>query len=94
MKREEHVLVLRHRTYGMSGTGPCAGCAYVIMKPFSAYAAYGKGVLARSDFPPMESMESGPCGARAYEFCKIQFFVDLRNLRLYIAAPAGLWLKS
>ena len=27
------------------------------MKPFSAYAAYGKGVLARSDFLPMESME-------------------------------------
>ena len=57
MNREEHVPVLRHRTYGMSGTGPCAGCAYVIMKPFSAYAAYGKGVLARSDFLPMESME-------------------------------------
>ena len=61
MNREEHVPVLRHRTYGMSGTGPCASCAYVIMKPFSAYAAYGKGVLARSDFPPMESMESR-CG--------------------------------
>ena len=75
MNREEHVPVLRHRTYGMSGTGPCASCAYVIMKPFSAYAAYGKGVLARSDFLPMESMERVSWREAIFRLCP----VHLRN---------------
>ena len=68
-----------------------------IFRPFSSrlgFVAGGTPCIFATDLALMESMESGPCGARAYEFCKIQFFAYLRNLRLYIAAPAGLWLKS